>query len=73
VSDLLVRDIPDEVLRNIDERARAAGLSRQELLRRRLVADFAAPAKPTTPADLQRSAAAFTDLLDDQVMGGAWQ
>jgi len=71
--DLLVRDIPDEVLRNLDERARQLGVSRQELLRRRLVADFAAPAEPTTQADLQRSAAALADLLDDEVIERAWR
>jgi len=73
MKDLLVRDIPDDVLRNLDERARQLGVSRQELLRRRLVADFAWPAQPTTQADLRRSAEAFADLLDEEVIERAWR
>jgi hypothetical protein len=73
MSDLLVRDIPENILRNVDERARQLGVSRQELLRRLLVADFAAPAQATTAADLQRASSTFADLLDDEVMAAAWR
>jgi len=73
LSDVLIRDIPEGVLRNVDERARQLGLSRQELLRRRLVTDFAAPSRATTREDLQRSAEVFGDVLDDDVMSDAWR
>jgi len=73
LSDVLIRDIPEGVLRNVDERARQLGLSRQELLRRRLVTDFAAPSRATTREDLQRSAEVFSDVLDDDVMTDAWR
>jgi hypothetical protein len=39
VSDLLIRDVPDDVVAVIDARASRLGLSRTEYLRRRLAQD----------------------------------
>ena len=72
MSDVLIRDVPDEVLAAIDARAAMLGISRVEYLRRRLAQDVAVAVVSVTAADLQRFGAAFADLADPEVMAGAW-
>jgi plasmid stability protein len=73
VSDLLIRDVPDDVLAVIDARASRLGLSRTEYLRRRLAQDASVEQGPVSVDDLARFATAFGDLSDPEVMGGAWR
>lgn len=72
MSDVLIRDIPDEVLIAIDARAAKLGISRVEYVRRRLAQDAAMSPVSVTAADLQRFGEAFADLSDSEVMSGAW-
>ena len=69
--DVLIRDLPDHVVAAIDANAQRLGLSRNEYLRRQLAAE-ARPHATVTVADLKRSAEAFADLNDPDVMSGAW-
>ena len=62
MSDVLIRDIPDEVLTVIDAKAARLGISRVEYLRRRLAQD--AVAGTVTAMDLRRFGEAFADLAD---------
>lgn len=55
----------------IDAKARAAGLSRTEYLRRTLARERAQPAQVTV-ADFERFAELAADLVDEQVMRDAW-
>ena len=71
MADVLIRDVPNEVIAAIDARAQRAGLSRAEYLRRALAREHTAPAA-VTAADLDRLAATAADLADDDVMGQAW-
>ncbi len=71
MADVLIRDIPDEVIAAIDAKAQRAGLSRTEYLRRALAREHTEPA-PVTIADLDRLAVTARDLADDEVMGRAW-
>lgn len=71
VSDVLIRDIPDDVLAALDARAVRFGLSRVEYIRRRLAQDATA-AVLVSAADLRTFADDFADLADPSVMGGAW-
>ncbi len=71
MADVLIRDIPEELLVVIDAKARRAGLSRTEYLRRALAREFTEPA-PVTVADLERLAVAARDLADDEMMRRAW-
>ena len=71
MADVLIRDIPDEVIAAIDAKAQRAGLSRTEYLRRALARENIALA-PVTPADLDRLAAAAEDLAAQEVMRRAW-
>jgi len=72
MSDVLIRDVPDDVLAAIDARAAALGLSRTVYLRRRLAQDAVAWS-PLTVADLEVFGRSFADLLDTEVMGKAWE
>jgi hypothetical protein len=71
MADVLIRDIPENVLAAIDVAARRLGLSRSEYLRRRLTA--LAGEGPVTTEDLERFAATFADLADPDIMRRAWE
>ena len=73
MSDLVIRDIPDEVLAALDQRAARLGLSRAEYVRRRLAQDAAMAAISVTADDWQRFAAPDSDLGDSEVIGQAWE
>ena len=71
MSDVLIRDIPDEVLAALDAKAARLGVSRTEYIRRRLAQDAAGV--PVSVEHLREFAAGFADLADPSVMGGAWE
>jgi len=73
MSDILIRDVPDDVLAAIDAKAHSAGLSRTEYLRRTLARERAEALLEVTPDDLASFAATFSDLGDDSVMDAAWR
>jgi len=73
MSDVLIRDIPDEDLERIDAEASRLGLSRSAYLRRemhRIARHRTVPA--ATLEDLRRSRAAMADLGDEEVIRQAW-
>jgi hypothetical protein len=72
VADLLVRDVPDDVLAAIDEKARRLGLSRAEYLRRALTRERTT-SENVTGSDLRRFALTFADLGDPEIMRRAWE
>jgi hypothetical protein len=71
VTDILIRDVPDEVLAAIDAKAKRVGLSRTEYLRRTLERERAQDAGITVH-QLRRAAELAADLDDPDVMSGAW-
>jgi hypothetical protein len=73
MTDMLIRDVPDDVIATLDARATRLGLSRSEYVRRRLAQDAAATESPVSTGDLARFASAFSDLADPDVMSRAWQ
>ncbi len=72
MTDVLIRDVPDDVIAALDNRASRLGLSRSEYVRRRLAQDAAAPGSPVSVEDLARFAETFGDLADPDVMSQAW-
>ena len=72
MSDVLIRDVPDDVLAVIDHRANYLGLSRSEYLRRQLSQEAGRSDAPVTAADLQRFSDTVRDLGDPEVMDQAW-
>ncbi len=73
MAQLLIRDVPDEVIAALDARAAKLGLSRSEFLRRRLAQEAAVDLTPVTVDDFRRLAEDFPDALDEQIMRGAWR
>ena len=74
--DILIRDIPSDVIAAIETNARRAGLSQDEYLRKALERErIHEPAGSTTEVtleSLQRFSANFADLADSDVMHSAW-
>lgn len=73
MADVLIRDVPDEVIAAVDARASSLGLSRSEYVRRRLAQDAAGASGAVTGEDLARFAEVFGDLADPEVMSRAWR
>lgn len=73
MADMLIRDVPDDVVTAIDAHAGRLGLSRSEYVRRRLAQDAATSGSTVSVEDLARFAAAFGDLADPEVMSRAWE
>lgn len=73
MTDMLIRDVPDDVIAGLDAQAGRLGLSRSEYVRRRLAQDAAAPGSAVSVQDLARFADVFSDLADPEVMSRAWQ
>jgi hypothetical protein len=73
MSDVLIRDIPDDVLAAVDGHAARLGLSRSEYIRRRLAQDASVTGLPVSVDDLRSFAATFADLSDPSVMSRAWE
>jgi len=73
VTDVLIRDVPDDVLAAVDARAGRLGLSRSEYVRRQLAQDAVVPEAAVTAADLARFGEVFGDLTDPEIMDRAWR
>ena len=74
MADVLIRGLSDESVAKIDQAARERGLSRNEFLRRQLSEQDMQISRPRlTREDLLRAASASEDLLDDEIMSGAWR
>jgi hypothetical protein len=73
MADVLVRDVPDDVVAALDAHAARLGLSRSEYLRRRLAQDAAMPQDAVSLEDLTQFADVFGDLGDPEVMSRAWR
>jgi len=73
MTDMLIRDVPDDVVAAVDSRASRLGLSRSEYVRRRLAQDAVSADTAVTTQDLARFAEVFSDLDDPDVMSQAWR
>ncbi len=72
MTDILIRDVPDEVLAAIDAKAKKVGLSRTEYLRRALERERTQANGPVDINQLAKLAALTQDLDNEDVMGDAW-
>jgi hypothetical protein len=71
--DVLIRDVPDDVVSAIEAKAKRLGLSRTEYLRRQMVRVASTSDEPVSVASLRQFAETFADLGDPEVMRGAWE
>ncbi len=70
--DVLIRDVPADDVKRLDDQARRAGLTRTEYLRRHLHAQARVSAESVTEGDLAEFASLLPDLADPDVMRDAW-
>lgn len=70
---VLVRDVPDDVVAVLDAEAARQGLSRSEYLRRTLTQLSRTSGRTATVDDLARFTRTFQDLGDPEVMEHAWR
>ena len=73
MTDMLIRDLPDNVVAALDAQAERLGISRSEYVRRRLTQDAATSGSAVSTTDLARFAEVFADLDNPDVMSGAWR
>ena len=72
MTDILIRDVPDEVVAAVDAKASRLGVSRSEYVRRTLANEVTA-VQAVTVQDLAWFADRFADLADPDAMRRAWQ
>jgi plasmid stability protein len=72
MTDLLIRDVPEDLIAAVEARAARLGLSLDEYVRRRLIQDAGVSAKAVTVHDLARFAEVFSALGDADVVSTAW-
>lgn len=72
MADILIREVPDDVVAAIDAKALRAGLSRTEYLRRTLTRERDSATAEVTIESLELLADRFRDLDDPEAMGRAW-
>ena len=72
MTNILIRDVPDEMLAAIDAKASRLGLSRSAYLRRALERERMHDAGPVTVDHLELVARLAIDLGDPDVMSDAW-
>ncbi len=72
MTDILIREVPDEVLAAIDAKAKRLGLSRTAYLRRALERERAQDRGTVTVDQFERVSNLATDLDDPGVMSDAW-
>ncbi|MFN8622574.1 MAG: ribbon-helix-helix protein, CopG family [Chloroflexota bacterium] len=73
MANVLIRDVPEDVLAGIDANAKRLGLSRVEYLRRALARERAVVGRPVAVEDLARFGDTFPDLADPELMRRAWE
>jgi len=73
MANLLIRDVPEDVLAGIDANAKRLGLSRVEYLRRALARERTLIGQHVGVEDLARFSEAFADLADPDIMRRAWE
>ena len=72
MTNILIRDLDPEDLERLDRQAADLGLSRNELVRRNLTDLARRSPRTVTVEDMSRAAHLSRDLLDEDVMRGAW-
>lgn len=73
MTDILIRDVPEDVVAAIEAKAQRIGLSRSEYLRRTLERERRSSPIAVTVDDLASFSEAFRDLDDPEIMGRAWR
>lgn len=72
MTDVLIRDVPEDVLATIDAKAKRLGMSRTAYLQRTLERERVQADRPVTIDQLERFATLASDINDPKTMSAAW-
>ena len=72
MTDIVIRDVPEDVIAAVDRAAQRLGLSRTEYLRRVLAREHHLQSAEVSVADLARFAFTFADLAEPELTERAW-
>jgi hypothetical protein len=72
MTDVLIRDVPEDDLARFDRAAAARNMSRPEYLRSKIASEPEPPRNKASLGAFQRLAKAIRDVEDSDVMAGAW-
>lgn len=72
MADIIIPDVPDDIIAVIDVKARRLGLSRVDFLRRALTRERNIQSSAVSVDDLAVFAHTFVDLDDPEVISRAW-
>lgn len=72
MADILIRDVPDDVVAAIEANAKRVGLSKAEYLRRTINREHRNTGCEVTVESLQHFSETFADLADPDMMHAAW-
>ena len=72
MGDVLINDVPDEVVLALDNRARRLGVPTGEYVRRLVCQQATRDETAVTAAQLQRLSHVLRDLSDPEAMNQAW-
>ncbi|MCX6431122.1 MAG: antitoxin [Actinobacteria bacterium] len=73
MADVLIRDLSPELIDALESRASSLGISRVELMRRALSREVLIKSESVTEQHLSALLELLPDLLDDEIMRGAWR
>lgn len=73
MADIIIPDVPHDVIAAVDVKAQRLGLSRNDFLRRALARERNIQSSEVSVDDLAAFAHAFVDLDDIEVMNRAWR
>jgi hypothetical protein len=73
MADIVIPDVPEDVIAALDMKAQRLGLSRADYLLRVLTRERALQPVEVSGADLASFAETFADLDDPEVMNRAWR
>lgn len=73
MADILIRNLPEDVIAAIDAKAQRIGLSRTEYLRRALARERDTQSADVSVADLAGFAETFANLDDPEIISRAWR
>lgn len=73
MTDIVIRDLPDDVIVGLDRKAKERGLSLEEFIRLRLVESVSRSRERVTVESLRYMSERFAELADSEVTAAAWR
>lgn len=73
MTDIVIRDLPDDVIVGLDRKAKERGVSLEEFIRLRLVESVSRSSEWVTVESLRYMSERLAELADSEVTAEAWR